>query len=71
MTIGRFEVSVRSLVYEPRNVVEFKHTDLARGADAELTVCVLLSPREARRLAEMLLDVADQADALPTVQVNQ
>lgn len=69
--MGTFEVSVRSLVSEPRNVVAFKHTDFARGTDVEPTVYqLLLSPREARKLAEMLLDCADQADSLPTVCVQ-
>jgi hypothetical protein len=68
--VGTFEVFVRSLVCEPRNVIEFKYTDLARGADVKPIAC-LLSPREARRLAEMLMDVADQADELPVHEVRQ
>lgn len=69
MVSGRFALNVKSLVCEPRNVVEFKYTEL-EGSGTSAISC-LISPREARKLAEMLLDIADRADDLPVHDVRQ
>lgn len=58
--MGKLFVGVRSLVDEPKNVVSFEWSDFDGSGRS------LLSPREARKLAEMLVDAADQADELPT-----
>lgn len=63
------EVNVRSLVDWPANVVELQiSNEECKGARRHAG---LLSPREARQLAKMLFEAADQADDLPVREIRQ